>query len=33
MIDRNISVTRDLYEYVCKLIYNDDYDSDEYSDK
>ena len=35
--DRNIMeydlrVTKNLYEYVCSLIYNDDYDSDDYDD-
>ena len=33
IIDRNIGVTRELYEYVCSLIYEDDYDSDHFSDK
>ena len=33
MIDRNIGVTREIYEYICSLIYDDDYDSDNYCDK
>ena len=32
MIQRNLCVTRDLYVYVCKLIYKNDYESEKYKD-
>ena len=31
-IERNLRVTKDLYEYICSEIYDDDYDSDDYDD-
>ena len=31
-IERHIGVTREIYEYICTQIYDDDYDSDDYDD-
>ena len=31
-IEHHLRVTKDLYEYVCSLIYDDDYDSDDFDD-
>lgn len=31
-VSKNLAVTRELYEYVCSLIYDEDYDDDSYDD-